>query len=112
MNYKEELDRLLTAMVKAADDISDLFFVAGRPLQVEVQGRLAPFVDEKFPGPLTSERIEALAGVIINNNQRLLHDFKEHGSCDCGYTLKNACRFRVNIYLQDGNYAMVLRHLK
>ena len=37
---------------------------------------------------------------------------KEHGSCDCGYTLKNFCRFRVNIYRQNGNYAMVLRHLK
>ena len=61
---------------------------------------------------LTSERIESLAGAIINNNQRLLQDLKEHGSCDCGYTLKNSCRFRVNIYLQNGNYAMVMRHLK
>jgi twitching motility protein PilT len=61
---------------------------------------------------LTSERIEGLAGAIINNNQRLLQDLKERGSCDCGYTLKNICRFRVNIYHQNGNYAMVLRHLK
>jgi len=37
---------------------------------------------------------------------------KEHGSCDCGYTLKNACRFRANVYYQNGNYAMVMRHLK
>jgi twitching motility protein PilT len=69
-------------------------------------------VSEQSEPVLTSERIEGLAGAIINNNQRLLQDLKERGSCDCGYTLKNVCRFRVNIYLQNGNYAMVLRHLK
>jgi twitching motility protein PilT len=109
---KEELDRLLEAMVKSADEVSDLLFVAGRPLQVEVQGELKPFVFDPSESALTSARIENLAGVIINNNQRLLQDLRERGSCDCGYTLKNLCRFRVNLYLQNGNYAMVLRHLK
>ena len=109
---KEELDRLLEAMVKSAEGISDLLFVAGRPLQVEVQGELRPFVFEQSESLLTSERIERLAGAIINNNQRLLQDLKERGSCDCGYTLKNNCRFRVNVYLQNGNHAMVMRHLK
>jgi twitching motility protein PilT len=112
MTNKEELDRLLEAMIQYADGISDLLFVAGRPLQVEMQGELKRFVFEQSEPMLTSERIEGLAGAIINNNQRLLQDLKERGSCDCGYTLKNICRFRVNIYLQNGNYAMVLRHLK
>jgi twitching motility protein PilT len=109
---KEELDRLLDAMVQYADGISDLFFIAGRPMQVESQGELKPFIHELSGPELTSERIEGLAKSIINNNPRLLQDLKEHGSCDCGYTLKNACRFRVNIYFQNGNYAMVMRHLK
>ncbi len=109
---KEELDRLLDVMVQYAEGISDLIFVAGRPMQVETQGELKPFVYEQSEPLLTSERIEALARVILDNNQRLLQDLKEHGSCDCGYTLGNACRFRVNIYIQNGNYAMVLRHLK
>jgi len=109
---KEELDRLLDAMVQYADGISDLLFIAGRPMQVETQGNLKPFFFEKSEPLLTSERIEGLASVIINNNQRLLADLREHGSCDCGYTLGNACRFRVNIYIQNGNYAMVLRHLR
>src|ERR1035437_6032426 len=112
MMNKEELDRLLEAMIQSADGISDLLFVAGRPLQVEFQGELKPFVSEQSEPMLTSARIEGLAGVIINNKQRLLQDLKERGSCDCGYTLGNFCRFRVNIYLQNGNYAMVLRHLK
>jgi twitching motility protein PilT len=109
---KETLDRLLEAMIQSADEISDLLFVAGRPMQVETDGELKPFVHELSVAELTSEHIEAMANVVINNNPRLLQDLKEHGSCDCGYTLKNSCRFRVNIYFQNGNYAMVMRHLK
>jgi twitching motility protein PilT len=109
---KEELDRLLDAMIQSAADISDLVFVSGRPLQVETQGELKPFAYEQLEPVLTSVRIEGLAMTIIENNQRLLRDLKEHGSCDCSYTLGNKCRFRVNVYLQDGRYAMVMRHLK
>lgn len=112
MMNAEELDRLLDAMVNHADGISDLLFVANRPMQIESQGNLKPFVFEQTDPVLTSEGIETMARLIINNNERLLQDLKEHGSCDCAYTLGNACRFRVNIYLQNRNYAMVLRHLK
>ena len=56
---KEELDRLLEAMVQYAEGISDLLFVAGRPMQVETQGELKPFVHELSGSELTSERIEA-----------------------------------------------------
>jgi twitching motility protein PilT len=109
---KEDLDKLLDAMIQYADGVSDLLFIAGRPMQVEAQGELQPFVHELSDAALSSERIEGMANLIIGNNPRLLQDLKEHGSCDCGYTLKNACRFRVNIYFQNGNYAMVMRHLK
>jgi len=112
MKNREGLDRLLDAMIQQAEGFSDLLFVAGRPLQVEVQGVLKPIIFEHLEPLLTSSRIENLAGAIIDNNPRLLRDLKERGSCDCGYTLKNICRFRVNIYRQNGNYAMVLRHLK
>jgi twitching motility protein PilT len=109
---KEELDGLLTAMVQSDEGVSDLLFVAGRPLQVEAQGVLRTFSHKNVAVPLTSEFIEGLAGIIINKSQRLLDDFRDHGSCDCGYTLKGDCRFRVNIYLQAGNYSMVMRHLR
>src|SRR5277367_2498501 len=109
---REELDSLLDAMVQSADGISDLLFVTDRPMQVEVHGELKPFIYKQSEPVLTSERIESMAGAIINGSLRLLQDLKEHGSCDCGYTLGNKCRFRVNIYIQNGNYAMVLRHLR
>ena len=56
---------------------------------------------------LNSARIEGWARVIINENQRLIQDLAKAGSCDCSYQLPGFCRFRVNIYKQNGNFAMV-----
>ncbi|MGA2279323.1 MAG: PilT/PilU family type 4a pilus ATPase [Verrucomicrobiota bacterium] len=108
----EELDRLLAAMIQSADGISDLLFVAGKPPQAEVHGRLRPFALEPPETVLTSDHIEGVAGAVINKNARLIQDLANHGSCDCSYALKNFCRFRVNIFRQNGNYAMVMRRLQ
>ena len=103
-----ELDALLTDMIRSAEGISDLLFVAGKPPQVEAHGALEAWSEPA----LTGERIERLAHAIINNNSKLLRDLAEHGSCDCSYALENLCRFRVNIYRQNGGLAMVLRRLQ
>jgi len=108
----KELDVLLTAMIQSAEGISDLLFVANRPPQMEIHGKIKPFSDPTPAAMLTSERIESLARAIIQGNPRLLEDIAGHGSCDCSYSLPDLCRFRVNIYRQNGNYAMVLRRLQ
>ncbi len=105
----EQLDRLLTDMINSTEGISDLLFVAGKAPQMEVHGRLISFTAEPA---LTSERIEDLARTIINGNPRLAKDLADTGSCDCSYALANIGRFRVNIYRQNGNHAMVLRRLQ
>ena len=107
-----ELDGLLKAMIESGGNISDLLFVAGKPPQVERDGLLEPVAPGWSEPPLTSERIESLARAIIANNGKFLRDLTEHGSCDCGYAIENECRFRVNIYRQNGSYAMVLRRLQ
>ena len=104
-----KLDELLRAMLEVSEGISDLLFVAGKPPQIEVYGQLKSFEPEPV---LTSARIEALARAIINNNPRMLQDLSETGSCDCSHVLAGIGRFRVNIYKQNGNYAMVLRLLQ
>jgi twitching motility protein PilT len=104
-----ELDALLTAMNNGTEGISDLLFVTGKVPQMEVHGRLLPFTAEPV---LTSNRIEDLARAIINGNPRLEKDLADSGSCDCSYALSNISRFRVNIYRQNGNFAMVLRRLQ
>lgn len=109
--HTEELDQLLAAMIQSAEGTSDLLFVVGKPPQVEAHGALKPFAMEPPESILTSARVEGFASIIINNNERLLQDLANTGSCDCSYSLANFCRFRVNIYRQNGNYAMVLRRL-
>jgi twitching motility protein PilT len=108
----DELDRMLTAMIQSADGISDLLFVAGKAPQVEVHGALESLSGEPYGSVLTGEHIEGLAGAIIGNNAKLLRDLSEQGSCDCSHGLANGCRFRVNIYRQNGNFAMVMRRLQ
>ena len=105
---KSGLDELLLAMLKSEEGISDLLFVVGKPPQVEAYGLLKPFLAQPV---LTGARIESLANVIINDNPRLAKDLEQHGSCDCSFPLADICRFRTNIYRQNGSLAMVMRRL-
>ena len=105
-----ELDQLLTALIQSVEGISDLLFVTGKPPLAEIHGRLQPPQNSAEP-VLTSARIEGLARAIMSGNERLAGDLAKTGSCDCSYSLTGVCRFRVNIYRQNGNYAMVLRRL-
>jgi twitching motility protein PilT len=109
---KDEFDQLLKSMIESAEGASDLLFVVDRPPQVENHGKLKPYSLGPSEPLLTSARIEGWARIIINENQRLLQDLTKAGSCDCSYQLHDICRFRVNIYRQNGNYAMVLRKLQ
>ncbi|MEY4917553.1 MAG: hypothetical protein RL616_1466 [Verrucomicrobiota bacterium] len=106
----EDLNQLLTSLIQSAEGISDLLFVAGKPPQAEIHGRLGPAPGVTEP-VLTGDRTESLAGAIIGGNERLISDLAKAGSCDCSYSLEGICRFRVNIYRQTGKYAMVLRRL-
>ena len=105
-----ELNSLLTRLIQSAEGISDLIFVAGKPPQAEIYGRL--ITPPNCPEPvLDAARTEAIVHAVMAGNERLLQDLARAGSCDCSYTLEGICRFRVNIYRQIGNYAMVLRRL-
>jgi len=111
-NSYEALNRVLAGMIQSHEGVSDLLFVAGKPPQVEVHGKLTPVAIDLTETALNSARIESLARAIMNGNERLVKDLATSGSCDCSYTLPEICRFRVNIYRQNGNYAMVLRRLQ
>ncbi len=107
-----DLDRILSAMLKTYDGISDLNFSVGHPLQVEDFGELKPvFVDPPIE-TLTPYQTEQLALTLIKGNRRLVHDYLTGGSCDCRYSLHDEARFRVNIFRQQGHFSVVLRKLQ
>ena len=107
-----ELDRILSAMLKSYDGISDLNFSVGHPLQVEAFGELKPVSIDPPIESLTSYQTEQIALALMQGNPRLLHDYFTVGSCDSSYSLSEEARFRVNIFRQQGNFAIVLRRLE
>jgi twitching motility protein PilT len=108
---KEELDAILTAMIESGEGVSDLVFVVGKPPQVEQDGKLRPRAMDGPDSVLQPEHIEKMATLLVNGNERLQSDFEKSGSCDAGYALRDVARFRVNIYKQNGERAIVMRKL-
>lgn len=96
---------LLAAMLKTAPKISDLFFSPGKPPMVEVNGNLAP-VGARV---LTPDDTRHIASELIANNKHALGNLKDHGSCDVSYSLPGSSRFRVNVFMQRGTCAVVMR---
>src|SRR6185369_10214951 len=99
-----DLDRILSAMLKTYDGISDLIFSVGHPLQVEDYGELKPVYVDPPIERLTPFQTEHLALTLMQGSRRLMRDFIREGSCDCSYSLNQEARFRVNIFRQRGNF--------
>jgi twitching motility protein PilT len=107
-----DLDKILSAMLKTYDGISDLNFSVGHALQVEDFGELKPvFVDPPIDA-LTPYQTEQIALTIMQGNRRLIYDYLTGGSCDCSYSLNDEARFRVSIFRQQGHFSVVLRKLE
>jgi twitching motility protein PilT len=99
---------LLAAMLRAAEKISDLIFSPGRPPQVQVYGQLIPVHVEGLAN-LTADDTRHIAADLIGDNKQAVATLREHGSCDISYGLAGVARFRVNIFIQRGSCAVVMR---
>jgi twitching motility protein PilT len=99
---------LLGAMLRAADKISDLIFSPGRPPQVQVYGELIP-VQVSGLTALTPDDTRHIAADLIGDNKQAVATLREQGSCDISYGLAGIARFRVNIFIQRGSCAVVMR---
>jgi twitching motility protein PilT len=97
---------LLVSMLKTSAKVSDLFFSPGKPPLVEINGKLAPAGSAR---PLTIEDTRRIATDLIGTNQHAAENLKELGSCDVSYSLPGSNRFRVNVFMQRGTCAVVMR---
>ncbi|MBW2566972.1 MAG: PilT/PilU family type 4a pilus ATPase [Deltaproteobacteria bacterium] len=108
---KQEIDHILSRMLDAYDNVSDLNITVGKPFQVETSGELA-IVDMDPPfDEITPFQAEIFAFNLINQNRRLTENLLLEGSCDSSYELPGKARFRVNTFSQRSNYSIVLRKL-
>lgn len=109
---KQQTDHILSKMLDSHENVSDLNFTPGKPLQVESSGQLVPVKMEPDFKILTPFQTEIFALNLINNNRELTETLIREGSCDLSYQLGNQARFRVNIFSGSGKYSIVLRKLE
>src|SRR6202165_5704333 len=100
--------QLVTAMLKANTQVSDLIFSPGRAPQVEVNGQL---VELKYKGLecLTPQDTSYIAYDIMGKNEAPIRMLEKDGSADLSYGITGVARFRVNIFKQRGSCAVVMR---
>jgi twitching motility protein PilT len=99
---------LLGAMLRAADKVSDLIFSPGRPPQVQVYGQMIPVQVTGF-AQLSADDTRHIAADLIGDNKQAITTLREHGACDISYGLPGLARFRVNVFIQRGSCAVVMR---
>lgn len=99
---------LLTLLLQANPRVSDIVFSPGRNFQVHVNGE---FVSLEIPGfpPLSADDTRRIASDLIGSNKAAIGLLREHGFCDISYALPGVARFRVNIFIQRGSCAVVMR---
>src|ERR1700687_1789871 len=99
---------LLLAMLQVSSHVSDLIFSPGSHPHVEVSGQLGPV---KMPGVpvLSPGDTQRIAQELIGDNKQALTTLQNQGSCDISYSLPGTARFRVNVFVQRGSHAIVMR---
>ncbi|HXC99847.1 MAG TPA: PilT/PilU family type 4a pilus ATPase [Verrucomicrobiae bacterium] len=108
---RPELDQILSTMLDAAPEVSDLLFTVDKPLQIESVGELIPVTCDPPIERLTPYQTETIALNLVGENQWHIKDLLRAGSCDSAYTVLDKARLRINIFSQRGNYSIVLRKL-
>src|SRR5258708_15619909 len=95
-------NQLLAAAVK--NGASDIHLKAGAPPALRISGSLLPV---KVPALIPDDTL-AIAQFILSGN-RYKGDIHELRDWDTSYAVDDVGRFRVNIFRQKGNIALVLR---
>lgn len=108
---QQQIDNILTTMLEAHDNVSDINITVDKPLQVEASGQLQAVSINPPIERLTPFQAEVFALNMINADRRLTRTLLNQGSCDASYQLGGKARFRVNIFSQKGYYSIVMRQL-
>ena len=99
-----EMTKLLEKMVEAGG--SDIFIVSGAPPRMNVEGKLHDLSTE----PLSPDDTKQVIRQILTKEQWNL--FLKQRELNIAYSLSKVARFRVNVYLQRGTVASVIRQIR
>ncbi|MBK7003596.1 MAG: PilT/PilU family type 4a pilus ATPase [Rhodoferax sp.] len=95
------MHKLLAAMAQAGG--SDLFIAHDFPPSMKAHGNMQPLSGQKLSGEMT----RIFAHALMNERQR--EEFAKEMECNFAISIPGVSRFRVNVYVQQQNVAMVVR---
>jgi len=95
------IDRLLETVVR--QNASDLHLTVGRPPVIRLDGRLRG-LETKTLGP--EDTVALMKAITPDRNQQ---ELSEEGGTDFGFSFGDGARFRVAVFRQKGNIAVVMR---
>jgi twitching motility protein PilT len=104
----QPLPALLLAMLRVSTHVSDLIFSPGSLPHVEVSGQLIALKTAGLQ-PMTPADTQRVAAELMGDNEQAISMLQKQGSCDISYSLPGTARFRVNIFVQRGTHAIVMR---
>jgi twitching motility protein PilU len=84
---------------------SDLFFTTNAPIKIKIEGQILP-VNKQVLAP---ETVRQTALALMSPEQREV--FQREWELDFAISEPGLGRFRVNVFMQRGNPAMVLRYI-
>ena len=90
----------------AEKQASDLFFTAGAPIQIKIEGTVAPINDKV----LDPEQVRTICYELMTDNQG--KEFETRHEMNFARAEPEVGNFRVNIFQQRNAVAMVIRFVK
>jgi twitching motility protein PilU len=84
---------------------SDLFFTSNAPIKIKIEGRIFPINKQVLTPPMVRQAALAL----MNRAQR--EQFRRELELDFAISEPGLGRFRVNVFMQRGSPAVVLRYI-
>ncbi len=100
-NYKEKIISALRTLKE--NKASDLFVTSGVPISMKLNGAMVN-IDNQV---LSSEDVKNLVLSIMNDKQK--EEFINELECNFAIAVEGLARFRVNAFVQQGKYGMILR---
>jgi len=98
-----QIDKLLATVVRQGAE--DLLLTVGRPPMIRLDDALEPLPTEVLTAADTTALMKSFTP------ERYQQELQEQGSADFGFNFRDQSSFRVGIYRQQGNIAVVLRQI-
>ena len=102
IEYEQQFYKLIETAIEYR--ASDILLAAGRYPSLRIDGKITPITQMSV---LNVQSMNDIVQIIVSeDNQKILERDK---AVDFAYSHQNTIRFRVNVYYQFGNVAVVLR---